>query len=696
MKTMITRSVMAVLILFTSFISLNAQSTFEKTFDINGDDVANDVRQTSDGGFIICGSVDYSAMSSGDVILIKTDANGDTLWTKMYGGIGADAGNSVLQTNDGGYIVAGSTNSWGAGSTDAYLIKTDASGNIQWSKTIGTPSGDAAYGIIQKADGGYVFSGYESSFLLNGQSHLVSTDAMGNVLWSKTYGISTRTNFSFALESTDEGGYVLGGYENQFLSNNYEYSLIKTDASGNLIWYKTIGDVDVDRNFTLARSNDGGFVVAGTNFTVSSSEINLVKVDANGVVVWTKKYGGIYNEFAFALTATSDGGFVFGGFSASFSPNNNNNAYFGKTDAAGNLLWSKVMDGTGYDIIYAIREASDGGLVLVGVKDEVAGVSGNLYFAKTDADGNTGCNLTVNSIVSIPPTIVGPVTANGTSIPTVTNVTPIVYGGANINTICASCSITATITPSGNVSFCSGTSLTLLANAGAGISYQWYRNGAIITGATDQAFTTKKGGKYSVTEYSNLGCSASSEKVVVTKLESPAATITPLGDLDICATGFVDLQANAGMGYSYQWLKGSNLIAGETNQIYTATIKGSFKVSVKADNGCASLSKAVKVTKSCKETDLLTIALESGVQCYPNPSNGQFTLQVKLDNGVTGNATLEIVNVLNQRVYAQLVFISDGMLNANVDAASYLDDGIYMIRLTTGNQVYSERLMIVQ
>ena len=105
---------------------------------------------------------------------------------------------------------------------------------------------------------------------------------------------------------------------------------------------------------------------------------------------------------------------------------------------------------------------------MVGVKDEVAGVSGNLYFAKTDADGNTGCNLTVNSIVSIPPTIVGPVTANGTSIPTVTNITPIVYGGADINTICASCSITATITPSGDVSFCSGTSLTLLANAGTG------------------------------------------------------------------------------------------------------------------------------------------------------------------------------------------------------------------------------------
>lgn len=96
---------MAVLILFTSFIRLNAQVTFEKTFDISGDDVANDVRQTSDGGFIICGSVDYSAMSSGDVILIRTNANGDTLWTKIYGGIGADAGNSVLQTSDGDLLL---------------------------------------------------------------------------------------------------------------------------------------------------------------------------------------------------------------------------------------------------------------------------------------------------------------------------------------------------------------------------------------------------------------------------------------------------------------------------------------------------------------------------------------------------------------------------------------------------------------
>lgn len=125
------------------------------------------------------------------------------------------------------------------------------------------------------------------------------------------------------------------------------------------------------------------------------------------------------------------------------------------------------------------------------------------------------------------------------------------------------------------------------------------------------------------------------------------------------------------MGYSYQWLKGSNLIAGETNQIYTATIKGSFKVSVKADNGCASLSKAVKVTKSCKESDLSDMQAESILQCYPNPSNGQFTLDVKMDNGVTGNATLEIVNVLNQRVYAQQVFLADGMLNTEVDAVSF-------------------------
>lgn len=691
-----TRYLLTVLLLSIVVVSSFGQITFEKTFFVNGDNAANDVRQTSDGGYIICGSVNYASMSSGDIILIKTDANGDTLWTRIYGGNGAESGNSVIQTEDGGYIIAGSTNSYGAGSTDAYLIKTNAMGNVLWSKTIGTASGDAAYGIIQTQDGGYVFSGYENSFLLNGQSHLVKTDAAGNVVWSKTYGVSNRTNFSFALQQTDDGGYMLGGYENQFLSNNYEYSLIKTDGDGNMIWYKTIGDADLDRNFTLARSSDGGFVVAGTNFTVSSSEINLVKVDGNGTLVWTKKYGGIYNEFAFALSGTSDGGFVFGGFSASFSANNNNSAYFGRTDADGNLLWSRIMDGAGYDIIYAIRETGDGGFALAGVKNEVAGVSGELYFAKTDANGNTGCNIEVNSVVSVPPTIIGNVTANASSTPLVNTVTPPVYGGAVIASLCSSCNLTATIVPSGSATFCSGTALALVANGGSGISYQWYRNNVAISGATNQVYSTKKGGNFYVTESVSSSCNATSEIVKVTKLETPAAEITPLGNLDICEAGLVVLQANSGTGLSYQWQKGANVISGATNQLYTATSKGNYKVTVTAVNGCGKVSPVVKVTNSCKDASAAPAGMLTAFHCYPNPSNGQFHVEATLADHASGVATLEILNVMNQSVHSQEVPVIDGRVSATVDAIQLVQDGMYYLRLSSVNKHYYSQMIIAQ
>lgn len=135
---------------------VSAQNTFEKTYGTTGDNFANDVQLTSDGGYIIVGTGKFSG-NNGDIFLLKTNSLGDTLWTRFIGGSSVDHGNSVKETADGGYIIAGSTVSFGAGASDAYLVKTDATGNVTWSKTYGTSSNDEAYGIVQTVDGGYVF-----------------------------------------------------------------------------------------------------------------------------------------------------------------------------------------------------------------------------------------------------------------------------------------------------------------------------------------------------------------------------------------------------------------------------------------------------------------------------------------------------------------------------------------------------------
>lgn len=741
--------------LFAMAYGLNAQVTFEKTFGTTGDNFANDVQLTSDGGYILVGTAEFAG-GFGDLLLIKTDANGDTLWTHTIGGSSLDQGNSVIQTSDGGYIIAGATMSYGAGANDAWLVKTDAKGLVTWSKTYGTINNDVAYGVVQTSDGGYVFSGMEKQSGLNGNAHLVKVDASGNVLWSKTFGSYLRKNFAYTLLQTSDHGFLIGGWENLNLGINDDFCLIKTDSNGTLQWYKSYGDVGHDQNFSVHQTTDGGFVIAGYTFSASVIDVNVVKVDGSGNLLWTKNVGGTGADYSYAVTSTADGGLVFCGSTLSFGATNA--GYLAKMDGSGNLLWSKTMTGTGWDGFFAIREASDGGFVLAGVKGENYGVSGSVYFVKTDANGNSGCNNTVTSSVTTPSILVGTPIANGTSTQSVFDAAPAQTSGTSVTTICSSCipvnwyadadndgygnaavtqsscdqpagyvadntdcddaastihpgaadlcngiddncdgvidenAITATTVPSGYVYDCYNQSLLLTANAGNGILYQWYRNDVLIAGATNSTYSLNKGGKYFVKESNAFGCSSTSSIVYITIIPLPSANITPLGNLDICQTGYVDLQANSGGGYTYQWMKGSTNIAGATNQIYTATTKGTYKVVVTNADGCSKISKGVKVIKSCRE-GLTESTVMGELNVFPNPSSVPITVDLKLNDASSGKAIIQISNQLNQLVYTEEVAYADGMMRTAIKEES-LPDGLYMLQVIIGDQIMVKSMMI--
>ena len=161
---------------------------FAKTYGRTKYDYASSVQQTSDGGYIVAGYTG-SFGAGGDIFLIKTDASGNVIWAKTYGGTGYEEAFSVQQTSDGVYIVAGYTYSFGAGCRDIFLIKTDANGNVQWAKTYGGTDYDRASSVQQTSDGGYIVAGYTESFGVGGSDvFLVKTDANGNIQWAKTYG----------------------------------------------------------------------------------------------------------------------------------------------------------------------------------------------------------------------------------------------------------------------------------------------------------------------------------------------------------------------------------------------------------------------------------------------------------------------------------------------------------------------------
>lgn len=216
----------------------NGNSQWQKIFVGINWEYSDSVQQTSDGGYIIAGMTASYGVAYTDVCLIKTDPNGNIQWKKKFGGISSDAGHSVQQTSDGGYIIAGSTSSFGAGWSDVYLVKTDPNGNKQWQNTFGGSDYDMAYSVQQTSDGGYIVSGLagaiNSSPIRGADVYIIKTDPNGNSLWQKTFGESNYTDIAYSAQQTADGGYVITGYTHSYGAGRSDVYLIKLCPDGTM------------------------------------------------------------------------------------------------------------------------------------------------------------------------------------------------------------------------------------------------------------------------------------------------------------------------------------------------------------------------------------------------------------------------------------------------------------------------------
>ena len=316
---------------------------WEKTFGGEGNDYGYSVQQTADGGYIIAGVTGEGvADSDADVYLIKTDAAGNIQWEQSFGGIGDDGGTSVQQTADGGYIVAGNTYSFGAGNIDAYLIKTDGAGNAQWQKTFGGEGNDFGYSVQQTSDGGYIVAGLtESSGSGGSDVYLVKTDGAGNPQWAKAIG-GEYGDSANAVQQTTDGGYIITGLTSGTGEAESDIYLIKTDGAGNPQWAKAIGGTANETGLSVQQTTDGGYIVAGNtySFGAGNSDVYLVKTDTGGNVQWGKTFGGIGDDVGYTVQQTTDGGYIIVGNTLSF--HSHGDVYLIKTDASGNAEWEKT------------------------------------------------------------------------------------------------------------------------------------------------------------------------------------------------------------------------------------------------------------------------------------------------------------------------------------------------------------------
>ncbi|WP_460955204.1 beta strand repeat-containing protein [Spirosoma litoris] len=392
------------------------------------------ITASPDGGYVVAG---YTASTDGDVSgghgnndywVVKLDAAGNLLWQKTFGGTGDDRATAITASPDGGYVVAGYTASTNGivtgnhGGDDYWIVKLDASGNLLWQKTFGGTQDDQANAITASSDGGYVVAGQAMS--RNGDvsgNHglddywIIKLDASGNLLWQKTLG-GTSTDQANAITASSDGGYVVAG---QAMSRNgdvsgghgsYDYWIVKLDASGNLLWQKAFGGTQDDFAQAITGSPDGGYVVTGELRSTDEDVVGnhggfdawVIKLDASGNLLWQKALGGTGNDYNQAITTSLDGGYTVAGYSQSTNGDASGNhgsmdCWVVKLDAAGNLLWQKMLGGTGWDTAQTLLRTPDGELV-------VAGVTGS---DNGDVSGGYSGDDTWVFKLGLPPTISG-------------------------------------------------------------------------------------------------------------------------------------------------------------------------------------------------------------------------------------------------------------------------------------------------
>jgi hypothetical protein len=320
-----------------------------------------------------------------DVYLIKTDSEGEELWHNTFGGSSVDSGSSVQQTTDGGYIIAGKTISFGAGKLDVYLIKTDSDGDEIWSKTFGGADHDEGNSVQQTTDGGYIIAGRTISFGTDGSAvYLIKTDSDGNELWYKTFD-GFLWSYGFSVQQTTDGGYIIAGEAWPWYTGEFDVYLIKTDSDGDEIWSKT---ADNDGGYSVQQTTDEGYIIAGEtrSFGAGSYDVYLIKTDSEGEELWHNTFGGPDGDVGFSVNQTTDGGYIIAGRTWSFGAGKLD-VYLIKTDSDGDEIWSKTFGGEHYERAYSVQQTADGGYIIAGHTSSFGAGVTDVYLVKVASEG---------------------------------------------------------------------------------------------------------------------------------------------------------------------------------------------------------------------------------------------------------------------------------------------------------------------
>ncbi|OYU83245.1 MAG: hypothetical protein CFE24_12265 [Flavobacterium sp. BFFFF2] len=390
---------------------------WHKNYGGTSDETATCIQNTSDGGYIVSGvttsnDVDVSGNHGNqDFWVMKISNTGTVVWQKTLGGTGNESAQSIQTTSDGGYIVVGFTNSTNGdisgnhGGYDAWVVKLNATGSIVWQKALGGTGTDGAYSVQSTSDGGSIVVGYTTSN--NGDvsgNHgnddvwVVKLSATGTVSWQKTFG-GTDNDQGYSVQTTTDGGYIVSGFTtstNGDVTGNHgggDAWVVKLTSTGTLVWQKALGGSGSESFKSIQAASDGGYIMAGTASSFDGdvtgnhgfSDAWVVKLSDTGALVWQKALGGTYSDAANSIQETADGSFIVSGFaesgytvgdgdvtghSVNCDINNLNGSWRDvwilKLSATGTLVWQKPYGNCYYDEAFSVQTTSDGGCIVAG------------------------------------------------------------------------------------------------------------------------------------------------------------------------------------------------------------------------------------------------------------------------------------------------------------------------------------------
>lgn len=395
----------ALLMFFSSFsFCLRAEKVWDKRTGGTKDDSGRDVEITSDNGYIVVGNTESFGAGMDDIYVLKFDKDGNQQWTKTFGGALRDNAYSIAKTNDGNFMIAGATESWGAGYFDVYLLKIKENGDTLWAKTFGGGGNDIPREIQKTSDGGFIIAGLADVSGKGTEGFLTKLTADGNVQWTKYYG-GTKDDKLYSVKQTADGGFIALGQTMSY-GNSPDVYMVKTDVGGNEQWHKVLGeDLKEEEGQFIQISKDGGYIFCADQNEDGEEnyDVWVAMTDASGNIKWSKTFGGEAKDVVKMIVPINGGNtWLVGAITRSFGLVNPD-MYLIKLDSNGNTYWTQTFGYDFHEHCYGVRVDPSGGYIAVGHSDN----GGNLldvYLVKlTDKLNGIAESMNIDQSINIYP-----------------------------------------------------------------------------------------------------------------------------------------------------------------------------------------------------------------------------------------------------------------------------------------------------